>query len=390
MTETAASPADLAQRTAQLEGVINNAVDAIITIDPRGIVVAINPSTERMFGYSPMEVIGQNIKMLMPAPYAEEHDGYLANYLRSGQRKIIGIGREVTGKRKDGSTFPMHLAVSEASVGERLFTGIVRDISDLKRAEANLARMNEELEQRVSERTAQLEAAQEMLVRKEKLAALGQIAGGIAHEIRNPLNAIKTSAYYLLNASNASAAKVREHLTRIDRQVTLADNAVTALSDFARLPEPERKPVPLEDLLRSVVSSIGMPDEIEVSIDVPVGTPEVFVDENQIPIVFRNLLRNARDAMPEGGRIVISAAKVDDHVRVAVADNGEGMTPDVVQRVMEPLFTTKARGMGLGLAISRAIIQKHDGRLEVASEYRRGSTFSVELPLGDGQQREQL
>ena len=270
MTSADPSNTNDAARLAQLEAILDNAVDAIITIDERGIVQSVNAATERLFGYTAEEIVGQNVKMLMPSPYHEEHDGYLQNYREGGKRKIIGIGREVIGRRKDGTTFPMHLAVSEINVGDRqMFTGIVRDITDLKAAENELKRLNEELEERVQERTRALHAAQAELVKKEKLATLGQVSGGIAHEIRNPLNAVKSSAYYLLNAKNPSAEKTREHLERVDRQVTIIDNVVTALSDVARLPDPKLKPADMATALKSVVSSVSLPPSIEVHWQLP-------------------------------------------------------------------------------------------------------------------------
>ena len=235
----------------KLEVILANAVDAIVTIDECGIVESVNPAMERLFGYAADEVVGQNVKMLMPSPYREEHDTYVQNYLRTSIPKIIGIGREVVGRRKDGSTFPMHLAVSEIEFdGSRLFTGIIRDISDLKLAEQKLADANEKLEARVKERTEELRQAQADLVKSEKLATLGQVAGGIAHEIRNPLNAVKTSAYFLSRAKQPSEEKVQEHLERIDRQVTMIDNVITALSDVAKLPDPKLEAVDIEKLIK--------------------------------------------------------------------------------------------------------------------------------------------
>lgn len=371
---------DQPENKSRLEAVLTNAVDAIITIDERGVVDSANPATERLFGYAIDEVVGQNVKMLMPSPYQEEHDGYLRNYVGGGPRKIIGIGREVIGRRKDGSVFPMHLAVSEFMDGERrLFTGIVRDISDLKEAESLLKQMNEDLEERIRERTAELREAQAELVQKEKLATLGRVSGGIAHEIRNPLNAVKTSVYYLLNARSPTPEKTEEHLDRIDRQVSLIDNVVTALSDVAKLPDPERRPLALDRLLRESVRAIGMSPNIDIVWELANELPKVLADERQIPIVFKNLIRNARDAMGEEGTITVRAEAKGKRIAVSVADTGCGIPADQIEKIMEPLYSTKARGMGLGLAITKAIVEKNGGELSVESKEHVGSKFIVAL-----------
>jgi two-component system sensor kinase FixL len=235
----------------------------------------------------------------------------------------------------------------------------------------------------VAERTRELHDAQAELVMKEKLATLGQVSGGIAHEIRNPLNAVKTSIYYLMHAKHRSPEKTTEHLERIDRQVTLIDNVITALSDVARMPEPNRIPVRVEDLVLSIVNEVGLPVNIEVTIDIPLDL-FVLADEHQIPIVLRNIVRNARDAMPEGGTLEITASEETNKIRVNVCDSGTGIPPGQVQHIMEPLYSTKARGMGLGLAISRAIVDKNGGELIVESEIGVGSTFTVILAATQG------
>lgn len=373
---------DLKERQAQLEAILGNAVDAILTIDEFGNIESVNPATERVFGYSVSELVGQNVKTLMPSPYQEEHDGYLKHYRETRQKKIIGVGRQVTGRRKDGSVFPMHLAVSEIQVGNRrMFTGIVRDISDLKVAENELKRLNEDLEQRVRERTDQLRETQAELLKKEKLATLGQVSGGIAHEIRNSLNAVKTSAYYLLNARNPSQDKTREHLERIDRQVTLIDNVVTALSDVARMPEPDLQELDIRRPLADVISAVAMPKNVRIIKEIPGDGPIlVRADEHQIPIVLRNLVRNAREAMPDGGSLTLGIRLDNNTVTVYVADTGVGIESCELEQVMEPLYSTKARGMGLGLAISRAIVEKNGGELKVESQVDQGSVFSVVFP----------
>lgn len=364
----------------RLEAILNNAVDAIITIDEAGIIESANPATEKLFGFSFSEIDGQNVKLLMPPPYQDEHDGYLRNYVQGGAPRIIGTGREVIGRRKDGTVFPMHLAVSEFFDGDRrLFTGIVRDISDLKEAENRLKQLNEDLEKLVDDRTEKLRAAQEELVKKEKLATLGQVSGGIAHEIRNPLNAVKTSIYYLVNARKPTEEKKREHLDRIDRQVTLIDNVVTALSDVAKLPDPTRKPISIDRILRDVVQGVRLPESITVTWEISEGLPKVLADEYQIPIAFKNLVRNARDSMEEGGEITLSAMVDGQRVQISVKDTGIGIAANQLGKIMEPLYSTKARGMGLGLAITRAVVEKNGGELRVQSKEGVGSSFTVLL-----------
>lgn len=366
--------------TTQLAAILESVVDAIITIDAFGIIQSVNRATLTMFGYSDDELLGNNVKMLMPAPFQAEHDGYLSNYHQTAERKIIGIGREVVGMRKDRSCFPMHLAVSEIRIGDRvLFTGIVRDITDLKEAERRLALLNAELEARIEERTKQLEEAQLKLVEKERLATLGQVSGGIAHEIRNPLNALRMSTYYLLNANAPSREKVAEHLMRIDRQVSMIDNVVTALSDVARLPNPQRKPLSVIGTLQTAVAATSIPESILVSLKIPEETPCILADENQILIAFRNLLRNAREAMPNGGMIEITALKENGRTQIIFRDSGIGISAEHLPLIMQPLFSTKARGMGLGLAITKTIIEKNRGNLDVVSELGNGTTFTIRL-----------
>lgn len=363
----------------RLEAIIDNAVDAIITIDERGLIESVNPATLVLFGYSQTELIGENIRMLMPSPYREKHDGYLTNYHDSGVRKIIGIGREVQGQRKDGTVFPLHLAVSEFSLADRRgFIGIIRDITDLKEAEAKIKTLNEDLERRVQERTEELRVAQAELVQKERLATLGRVSGGIAHEIRNSLNALKTSSYYLLNAKAPSPEKTREHLERIDRQVSMIDKVITALSDVARLPEPVQSHEDVNQHLREVTATYFLPANIELRYNLCKAEPLlVRVDAQQLLIVLRNLVRNACDAMPEGGTLSIGSNTNERETIIYVEDTGCGISAEDLSKITEPFFTSKARGMGLGLAISRTIIEKNGARLVVESELGKGSIFSI-------------
>lgn len=215
--------------------------------------------------------------------------------------------------------------------------------------------------------------------RSERLAAIGQVAGGIAHELRNPLNVVKTSIYYLLNARNPTSEKTAEHLRRIERQVVVSDNVITALSNFARLPIPNLAPFSVEECIREALEINSLPASIPVTVDFSPSLPRVTADRDQVRIVLGNLIRNAREAMPEGGRLVISGRHVGSRVEVSVADTGTGIAPENLAKIMEPLFSTKARGLGLGLAMARAILEKNQGSLKVASVPGSGSTFTVLL-----------
>jgi signal transduction histidine kinase len=213
--------------------------------------------------------------------------------------------------------------------------------------------------------------------RTERLAAIGQVAGGVAHELRNPLNVVKTSVYYLLNARNPTPDKAAEHLRRIERHVGVADNVITALSNFARLPIPNMAPFQLQECIRDVLEINPLPANIEVTVDLPSSLPPVVADRDQVRIVLGNLVRNAREAMSEGGPLAIRGRHVAGQVHVAVVDSGIGIPQENLIKIMEPLFSTKARGLGLGLAMARAILDKNHGHLMVDSTPGQGSTFTV-------------
>jgi signal transduction histidine kinase len=217
------------------------------------------------------------------------------------------------------------------------------------------------------------------LQRTERLAAIGQVAGGVAHELRNPLNVVKTSVYYLLNARNPTPEKKTEHLQRIEKHVVLADGVITALSNFARLPVPNLLPFRVERCVKEALDTNPMPEVVEVAINCPATLTPVSADIDQIRIVFANLIRNAREAMPNGGKLSVTGSQEAGAVAVAFADTGVGIPADQIARVMEPLYSTKARGLGLGLSIAKSIVEKNGGAVRVFSEVGSGSTFTVTL-----------
>jgi signal transduction histidine kinase len=271
----------------------------------------------------------------------------------------------------------------------RLRTGLVRALhghwtGEPQQLQATVRALNQllDLDLAIIEDAYQAEYAAR-LQRSERLAAIGQVAGGVAHELRNPLNVVKTSVYYLLNARNPTDQKKAEHLQRIERHVVLADSVITALSSFAKMPVPSLRPFALGQCLQEVLETNPVPESCSVSVEVPPDTPAVLGDVDQVRIVLGNLVRNAREAMPTGGRLSLTARRVDRHVELAVGDTGVGIAPEHLSRIMEPLYSTKARGLGLGLALARTILEKNHGSLRVASEPGRGSTFTVSLPAAE-------
>ena len=261
---------------------------------------------------------------------------------------------------------------------ERVWTGDLKELLAVRRS----LNMLLDLDLAIIEDAYQTEFSQRQQ-RSDRLAAIGQVAGGVAHELRNPLNVVKTSVYYLTTTRSPAPEKVKQHLERIERQIGLADRVITALSDFARLPVPELHPLSLHECLTEVLELSPLPNEIVVTVRCPPDLPPLLGDARQLQIVFSNLIRNARDAMlPQGGSLTISGQSVDGDVEVSVADTGSGIARENLERIMEPLYSTKARGIGLGLAITRSIIDKHGGSFRVASEVGKGTQFTVRLPTG--------
>lgn len=227
-------------------------------------------------------------------------------------------------------------------------------------------------------------AYQERLQRGERLAAIGQIAAGVAHELRNPLNVVKTSAYFLLNAKSLSPDRVTEHLGRISRQVNHANDVITALASFAKPPAPQLNAISVIESVKGALERYPLPQGIRLVSNLPGALPKVNADATQMGIVFGNLIRNACDAMPSGGTLTLTAGVSDGWIEVRVSDTGTGIDPDNLAKIAEPLFSTKARGMGLGLSISNAILLKISGKLQVTSEIGQGSTFTVRIPVAPG------
>jgi PAS domain S-box-containing protein len=291
--------------------------------------------------------------------------------------------------------------------------GTCTDINEIKRAEEEISLMNAELEQRVEERTRELHEAQEQLVRKEKLAVLGQIAGSMSHELRNPLGVINTAIYYLKTVQPDAGGKIKRYHAIIQQEVHNAEKIISDLLNFVSNNTAERKPVSIPELVQRVIERFPVPASVEVKLEIPADLPMVFVDPRQVEQVLGNLVTNAYQAMasassatgvPTPGTGSSTVVKISgklevisdqsaertpsswrtrssEWVRIRVKDTGTGISPENMPKLFEPLFTTKAKGIGLGLAVSRKLAEANSGRIEVESEVGKGSTFTLVLPV---------
>jgi len=261
------------------------------------------------------------------------------------------------------------------------YIGHCFDITERKLAEEKIRELNATLEQRVEERTRELRDAQDQLVRHEKLSLLGQMAGSVGHELRNPLAAISNAIYFLKMVQPDAPDKVKEYLNLIERNIHISDKIIGDLLDFTRIKSAKREPVSVPQLIQQTLERFPAPENVQVTLDLSVDLPKVYVDPQYLIQVFSNLVLNACQAMADGGKLVISSCIQNEMICIAVKDGGMGISAENMKKLFEPLFTTKPKGIGLGLAVSQKLIEANGGRIEVESEVGVGSTFTVWLPV---------
>lgn len=377
----AAALAELGEREAHLRSILDTIPDAMIVIDEAGLIRSFSPAAERLFGWSAEEVAGRNVSLLMPSPHREAHDLYLERYYRTGERRIIGIGRVVVGERRDGSTFPMELAVGEMRGKQgRYFTGFIRDLTERQEAERRLQEMQSEL------------------VHVSRLTALGEMASALAHELNQPLSAITnyvTGSRQLLARERSDPQKVRDALERAAEQALRAGQIIRRLREFVARGETDREIERLPKLLEeaSALALVGAREHgVLVRFDLDPRAELVVADKVQVQQVVLNLIRNAIDAMADSPRraLRICSAPRGGMVEVQVHDTGPGLADEVAQRLFHPFVTTKTTGMGIGLSISKTIVESHGGRIWAGRNLDGGATFHFTLrsgakeELGDG------
>lgn len=379
----------------RLSAIVEATVDGLVIIDEHGHIELFNPAAERIFGYASAEVVGRNVNVLMPAPYHDEHDGYMHNYLTTRVPKIIGIGREVQGQRKDGTIFPMDLAVgSFRSEGEERFVGMIRDITARKLTEASLSLREAQLH----EAEAEARELREKLAHYNRLSTMGEMASGIAHEINQPLTAISAYAQAcrrMLQTGDTGSGPLIDALEQVSAQAQRAGEVIRRLRGFVKKRESRKEMIDLADTLGAVVKLAEVDartHRVQIRADISGPLPRVFADPVQIQQVALNLLRNAMEAIeantdlaPEEREVLVRATTTEpSHVEVTVEDRGVGLPAEAERNLFTPFFTTKRTGMGMGLSISDSIVTAHGGRLWYAPHPRGGACFHFVLPIAIG------
>ncbi|MXO76151.1 PAS domain S-box protein [Altererythrobacter aerius] len=372
MPESEHAKTDRPESEPLLRSILDAVQDAMVVIDDQGRILWFSAAAQKMFGYAEDEVFGENVSTLMPSPDRERHDGYLRHYRETGERKIIGIGRITTARRRDGSTFPIELTIGEAtSNGIRVFTGFIRDLTERQRTEKRLHNLQDEL------------------AHVSRVTAMGTLATAIAHELNQPLTAIanyvEASKHLLSEASPEHVSAVLEALEECAGEAVRAGQIVRRLRDFIKRGDTDRQAVPLSRLVNEASALAFMSTGSRaLEFDVSVGAGEhVLADKIQIQQVLLNLIRNAIEAMEETPlkQLKISSRKAPGGmIEVQVADSGPGLPAAVARDLFQPFQSTKAAGMGVGLSISRTIIEAHEGRIWVSSSPLGGAAFHFTLP----------
>ncbi|HEX3984922.1 MAG TPA: PAS domain S-box protein [Acidisoma sp.] len=368
LSETQNLNGALQRREALLRSILDSNPDGLVVIDEKGAIEFFSRAAERMFAYTPEEVVGRNISILMPEPYASAHDGYIQRYRETGERRIIGIGRVVVGRRKDGTTFPMDLQIGEAVVaGERRFTGFVRDLTDREDRDRRLAELQAEL------------------MHVARLSELGLMVSALAHEVNQPLTA---AANYLRGMrrllDDNSPPMLRQGIDKVAEQAERARGIIQSLRNLVKKEERTRAAEDLEALIIETAALVlaGRSRRVALSVDIAPNAQTAFIDRVQVQQVLLNLMRNAVEAMEASSErsLTLRLRAVEDRVEIVVSDTGPGLSEAVLARLFQPFVTTKAEGLGVGLSICRTIVEAHGGHLTVTSEAGQGTTFLFSVP----------
>jgi PAS domain S-box-containing protein len=356
--------------------------DIVWQLDAGLKFIYLSPAITTVLGYTTSEALGVHVTNFLSEEGTARMKEIIQSRLKNPDQTIEPI--EYKMKHKDGHWVDVEVVSSPIfdKDGHMFgFAGITRNITERKQAEQALKEYNSRLESAVEARTHELREAQQQLVRQEKLALLGQLAGNMGHELRNPLGVISNAAYYLqLTLPNAEES-VKEYLSIIGNEIRTAEKIITGLLDFSRDITADGEPVKVSGLIEQTLEHFPVPPSVQVTLNIPADLPQVYADPRQMEQVLGTLIVNACQAIEEGGKLTISAKQQKETVAIAVKDTGTGIAPENIEKIFEPLFTTKLRGIGLGLAVSKRLVKANGGKLEVQSKPGKGATFTLVLPV---------
>lgn len=387
-------------RNAELAAVLASTLDPLVTIDSYGVILSASHSVERVFGWQPAELVGHNVRLLVPEPHRSQHDTYLANYRSTLDTTILGRTRELEGVRKNGARFPIELSVARADVpgqGLPLFVGVMRDISERKRVERELDAHRQNLEQLVQERARDLEATHEKLRMTDRLAAIGTLAAGLGHDMNNVLLPVR-ARLNALDSMNRSA-EVREHLAAIRKSCAYLQQLSDGLHMLALNPDEVETVEEVTDIHEwwstvGVILTKAVPEGVRFSTDIEAGLPPVPLAPHKLTQAVLNLVVNSGEALRSKTkrsrhasiRLWAHASHGGREVHLGVADNGPGMTPEIRARALDAFFTTKKRGLGTGLGLSlvHGVVRTAGGEIDIATEEGKGTEIVLTLPAVHG------
>ncbi len=386
ITDRKMAEEEIRESREKFRNLVETTSDWVWEIDTDGVYVYSNPKLRDILGFESEDVIGKSPLDLMPPEEVKRIADIFAKIIAS-QKPFSCL--ENTNLHKDGHTVVLETSGVPSFNPDgtlRGYVGVDRDITERKKAEEEIRKLNEELELKVEERTRQLLDAQDELVRKEKLATLGQVAGIVGHELRNPLGVMNNAVYFLKTTLSEADETTTEYLGIIHDEIACAERIVSDLLDSVRTKPPHPEPVSIAELINKSVDNCRITENIIMALELPDSLPMVRVDTQQMKQVFVNLINNAVDAMPEGGTLAINAQEDKENraLRITVSDTGTGIAPENMEKLFQPLFTTKARGIGLGLTVVKNLAEANGGRVAVESGLGEGTKFTVVLSVMGG------
>jgi len=361
----------------EFEAVLNTLVDGVIIIDAVGNMRLFNPACTKIFGYQPDEVLGKNVKTLMPAPFQDEHDGYLKSYKDTKEKKIIGIGREVEGMRKDGSTFPMDLAVGETRLnGKAIFIGIIRDLTKRYAQQRKYDQLQEDH------------------FHLSRVSAMNEMGSAIAHEINQPMaasiNYLETAKLLLSRDGDLDKDKLLAVTDCAIQQTLRASEIIARMRGFIERGDVEKEKISLNETIDTATRLAFLSfdnQNIEVSVDIPDNLPHVFANNIQIQQVLVNLIKNACEAMIESENknldICAKVASCGNKIDTQIRDSGHGLSEEDIETLFVPFSSGKSGGLGVGLSISQSIVTHHGGQIWATQNIPSGSIFHFSLPIAE-------